>query len=284
MVHPKDKDRFIFLNERDYYLHSAKYTLWENRPVKDVRIPTVPLRVAVDDPYEELEEFDETELNATFPKLACKSFADNIDCQVSIIIPVIRPEGAERCIRSIRSNAGIPESQYEILISKDNSRIGCPKMIKKLVKKTKHDLVLFLGDDTEIEPDCIANALNAMAFLTDGWGLVGLNDGFHNGNKKATHWLASKRMLPLLDGEFFYTGYRHTRCDQELTDRAKEMGKYAWAIDAKLKHHHPIIKDTPWEEWDDDYKKTYDEKIVEADSNLFIQRERQRKWKPLVGI
>ena len=199
--------------------------------------------------------------------------------KVSIICPVIRPEGVKRLIRSINKNAGIPKQQYEIVTETDTDRIGCPKMVKRLVAKTKYDLVCFLGDDVEIKKDCLKIALKAMSELPDSFGLVGLNDGFQNGNDMATHWIASKKLLPFLGGEFFHTGYIHCRCDKELTDRAKKLKRYIWAIDAKLKHNHPAIKGVPREEWDNDYKKAYLEENVLADNALFASRERQEKRK-----
>jgi len=199
--------------------------------------------------------------------------------KISIIIPVVRIAGAKRCIASIERNAGIPSEDYEIVTEIDHDRIGCPKMVKKLVEKTKYDFVCFLGDDTEIEEDCLKIALETMAKLPDGWGLTGLNDNFHDGNSKATHWLGSKQLLPLLGGEFFHTGYVHCRCDKELTNRAKKLKRYIWAIDAKLKHNHPAIKGVPREEWDNDYKKAYLEENVLADNALFASRERQEKRK-----
>ena len=58
---------------------------------------------------------------------------------ISIIIPVVRPEKAKRCIEAIKKHIGI--SNYEIIDEEDTDRIGCPKMVKRLVKKTKYDKV-----------------------------------------------------------------------------------------------------------------------------------------------
>ena len=95
--------------------------------------------------------------------------------QVSIVIPIIRPESAQRCVEAIKKNAGLPIGQYEIVSGLDTHRVGCPEMVKKLVAKTKNDLVMFLGDDTEPKKDFLKNALEAMESLPDGWGVVGLN-------------------------------------------------------------------------------------------------------------
>lgn len=192
---------------------------------------------------------------------------------VSIIIPIIRPDRVWKCITAIKANAGIDD--YEIVTAEDTKRIGCPLMVKGLVEETEGDLVCFLGDDTVPQPDFLLNALAAMQTLPDGWGLVGLNDEHHNGNKLATHWLADKRLLPLLDGEFFHTGYKHTQCDRELTLRCQQMGRYIWAKDAVIIHEHPVFGSA---ENDDDYKRVYSKEYLEYDKWLFRRRS-QNNWK-----
>ena len=193
--------------------------------------------------------------------------------KISIVIPVIRPEGASWCIQSIRKKGGLPEAQYEIVSEIDSDRIGCPKMLKRLVAQAKHDLVMFLGDDTEVREDCLKHALKAMRALPDGWGLVGLNDQYHN--ILPTHWLASKRLLKLLDGEFFNTGYAHQFCDVELMDRVKEMGRYILCKDAKIKHNHPIVTNNR-DDLDADYDRIYSKGSTRQDWKLYRKRRHAR--------
>lgn len=191
---------------------------------------------------------------------------------VSIIIPMIRPEGAKRCTDAIYANAeGI---ELEILVEEDTKRIGCPKMVKQMVEKSKGDTVCFLGDDTVPQPGFLSNALVAMQTLPDGWGLVGLNDQHSNGNKLATHWLADKRLLPFLDGEFFHTGYFHRWCDIELMHRCKQMGRYVWARNAKIAHLHPAFNTG---KMDTDYERVYGDEYTKHDHRLFWVRS-QNNW------
>ena len=82
-------------------------------------------------------------------------------CKVSIILPVIRPKGAARCIQHIKENAG-DGVEYEIISSVDEDRIGAPKMVGRLLRKTNHDLVCFLGDDTMPQKDFLKNAIEEM--------------------------------------------------------------------------------------------------------------------------
>lgn len=193
---------------------------------------------------------------------------------ISIIIPIIRPEAAGRCISAIKKNASLPIDSYEIVAEMDIKRVGCSRMVKKLVEKTKGEMVCFLGDDTVPQEGFLQNALEMMKTLPNGWGLVGLNDQHQDGNKLATHWLADKRLLSLLDGEFFHTGYFHTRCDRELTLRCQQAGRYVWAKDAVIKHNHPAFGTG---EIDEDYKRVYSKEYLDHDKRLFWARS-QNNW------
>jgi GT2 family glycosyltransferase len=192
--------------------------------------------------------------------------------KVSIILPYVRPKGMLRCLEAIKAHAGIPEDGYEVLADMDADHIGCPAMVAKLVDRTKADLVMFLADDTIPQPGFLAVALQAMKALPDGWGVVCLNDGVHHGNF-ATHWLAHKRMLDHTGGEFFHTGYRHCFCDKELTDIARELGRYVYAPEAKITHDHPQVTGAAM---DDDYARVYKTENFEHDQNLYWLRKQQR--------
>lgn len=199
--------------------------------------------------------------------------------KVSVIIPVIRPERAKDCIQSVLENSGIPKEEFEIIAEEDTERIGCPKMVKRLVEKSNAPTVCFIGDDTIPKENFLRNALEAMKKLPNGWGLVSLNDGFRipllEEGKVAAHWLADKRLLPLLDGEFFNTGYYHCWCDNELAERCSEMNRYIYAENAEIIHNHPAI-DKKW--WDEHYDRVYAPDINIFDMLRFRKRKRM-KWK-----
>lgn len=193
--------------------------------------------------------------------------------KISIIIPIIRPEKAKRCIASIYAKGGLPDDQFEIVTGEDHERIGCPKMVERLVARTKYDIVCFLGDDCEVEQDCLKNAYEEMRTFPDGFGMIGLNDQHHDGTNIATHWMAHKKLLPFLDGTFFFPGYLHTRCDIELTERCAELGRYIPCETAKLIHHHPNFGGA---ETDADYEKAYSAEATTHDQKLHRERKLAR--------
>jgi len=187
---------------------------------------------------------------------------------ISICIPTIRPQNIPALIAAIDENTGI--SDYEIEWLEDVDREGCPKTLKKLVEMSNGDLVCFIGDDTAPEPDFLKHALDAMATLPDGWGVVGLNS---QESRHAAHFLADKRMLPFLNGEFFSTEYLHCFGDNELTEVAEEMGRFVFADKAVIKHIHPAFKTA---ESDKDYDRVYSAEYYDHDLKTYYRRKRER--------
>lgn len=185
---------------------------------------------------------------------------------VSIIIPVIRPEKAQRCIDAINRHA----SGCEIIPLEDTERIGCPKMVEVLTGMARHDWVMFLGDDTIPQPGFLDAAVRAAETLPDGWGVVGLNT--QPGNDRA-HFMANKRMLAHIPGgAFMSTEYQHCFGDNELKDIAQEMGRWVFAEDAKLQHDHPLTGG----EDDADYSRVYQQAVYNQDWLTYCRRKRQR--------
>lgn len=200
--------------------------------------------------------------------------------KISLCLPIVRPEKAKRVIEVFHNEFDTDQGgSYEILAEEDKERIGCPKMLKRLVRKATGNLILFLGDDTIPQSGFLKAALGSMASLPDSWGVVGLNS---QNSKHAAHFLADKRMLPLLpDGEFFNTNYQHCFCDNELTDIAKEQGRFVFCEESIVKHDHPIFTGSPG---DADYKRVYETEIINHDRSLYIRRKRERLNKLAIGF
>jgi hypothetical protein len=145
-------------------------------------------------------------------------------------------------------------------------------MVKTMVENTTGDLVMYLGNDCLPQKDFLYLAVRRfLDSFPDGTGLVGLNDGYWHG-EIATHWLASKSLLPLLDGEFFHTGYFHNGCDNELTERCRKLGKYVWAKEAKVDHYHPILNGFDPEQMDDVNRLAFEPQRLAHDRELLKTR------------
>lgn len=180
---------------------------------------------------------------------------------ISILIPTIRPQNIPLLREAIK---GAISFEHETLVLEDTDRVGAPQMVKRLVDIAKNEWVVFLGDDTLPEKNCIDNAFQHA--LNNNFLLVGFND--HHG-EKATHWIAHKSLLDYLDnGEFFFTGYIHNFCDDELRVRAEKFGVYGWCKEAGITHNHPAFGGV----MDDSYKKQTDSLNWKHDFDLFRKR------------
>ena len=200
-----------------------------------------------------------------------------ISDKISVIIPVVRPESAQRCIESVQKYLPLAE----IVSRVDVDEIGCPKMVNKLTKETTRDWVLFLGDDTEMEPgfeDAIETTLAEMP--EDWWGVVGV--WTQPGNFQG-HWMAHKKMLSILpDGQFFNEEYQHCYCEDELRDISNENGRWIKCGGAKLLHHHPVnIGPSAADEF---YAKAYSDQRYQHDKSTHIRRKRERLGKIAIGF
>lgn len=190
---------------------------------------------------------------------------------ISIIIPYIRPEKVETCMKAILDNGFV---DGEILALEDTDRIGCPEMVKALTEKAKGDLICFLGDDTKPQKGWLDAGLEKMAQLPDGWGVVGLGT---EGSVKCAHWIADKRMLDLTGGEFFSTEYNHFFCDNELMDIAIENGRWA-ETDIVIDHDHPV------NERGDEKHIPVDSNIFKEDRKTYVRRKRERHGGIAIGF
>jgi hypothetical protein len=189
---------------------------------------------------------------------------------VTIIIPWVRGS-IKMAAQHAVLNAGV-----DVLLhtEEDRKRIGCPKMVKKMVDETTTDIICFLGDDTVAAHDYMKTALREMRnVFPDGIGLVGFDDGTRR--ILPTHWVAHRSILDYLGGELFHTGYQHCCCDVELMERCSEIGRYFPSHNAKVYHNHPLINGR---EWDDDYRHVYSNPVRSADQEL-LKKRRANRWR-----
>ena len=197
--------------------------------------------------------------------------------KVSIVIPTLgREEKLQNLLKLIKENAGY--SNYEIIVEADSfdNRQGAPKILKRGVEKSTGELVMFLGNDCRPEKDFLFHAvLKMIKEFPDMDGLIGLSDGYWVGGEFATHWLASKKLLPFLKGEFFHTGYNHLGCDNELTERCRGIGKFVWCEEAKVYHDHPIQKGFAAGSMDKVYELAYNEELKQKDIKLLNKRAKK---------
>lgn len=184
---------------------------------------------------------------------------------ISFICPVVRPEGFKILEESIKKYC--TKYEHEIISEEDTERIGCPKMVKKLVEKAKGDYICYLADDCELLEGTVDIAMTEMKKFKDGIGMIGFNDQNYT---KATHWIIHKECIKILEhGEIFNTVYEHNYCDDELTHRVKKQGLYKWVEQAKILHKHPSYGKG---HIDEIYEWVLDKDRFQSDRDTFIIR------------
>lgn len=188
---------------------------------------------------------------------------------ITIIIPWVRKELAPRAVSHAIFNAGVP-----VLMDarEDTERIGCPKMVKKMVDDAATEYVCFLGDDTIAQPDYVKNAMEEMRQFPDGVGMIGLNDS--TGRILPTHWIAHKGLLPYIGYEFFHTGYRHCCCDVEMYERVSSIARFKYSQSAIVLHDHPMLNGKKSDRF---YNYVYSGPIRSKDQAL-LKHRRENEW------
>jgi len=199
---------------------------------------------------------------------------------VTIIIGYVRPHLMPPLLTLIKQNAHFP---YRVLVKEDVDRIGHPAMVNKLFHRAKTNLVCMLADDALPQPGFLKEAVSSMAELSGKWGVVGMND-LTGRPGLPCHWLAHRKVLPLLDGDIFHPGYNHLCVDNELGERTQQAGRYIFSEKSIVVHNHPLLKGVEIKDLTDkDYLKAYSD-IPRAKDQLLLKTRRDHGWETPISI
>lgn len=112
-----------------------------------------------------------------------------------------------------------------------------------------------------------------------GRRVIGCRDGANplvDRGRHATHMLVARSYIeehPVFDepGAFYSSAYDHQSVDVEAYEQASELGEFAFAADALVKHHHPFFGGGVM---DPTYEKAL--RRGREDRRLYVARRRQR--------
>ena len=117
-------------------------------------------------------------------------YYSNDEPLVSIIVPTVREEGANRLKLSIEADTSYPN--YELLFYPGPGT--AIEKFNKGVEDAKGQFVVFLADDTEVTKGWLIQAYSCWKEHFTNKGLVVLNDGYW-GDRACTHFFASRNIM-----------------------------------------------------------------------------------------
>jgi glycosyltransferase involved in cell wall biosynthesis len=161
---------------------------------------------------------------------AIDTIFDSINQPAEICVSIVADDPASR---SVVDQAG--SVTFDTRSPADYQR-GAVWAWNRLYRKATGDVIALWADDLVPEPGWLEHALKALDQI-GGHGLIGLNDLSSDGDIYAAHWLADRAFVEdELRGVMYPPMYRSWWADREVTDRAREMGRYRWARRAIVEH------------------------------------------------
>lgn len=196
---------------------------------------------------------------------------------VSVCVPSLGREAKlQRLLDLIPLTAEWP---HEIIVKYDdwppNNR-GCPTVLAECVAESKGEFCAFLGNDCVPQQGWLRIAMECMAkWFPEMDGITIFQDNYWKRGELPLHWVASKQLLPMLGGHYFFPGYNHCCCDSELWGRCVKANKYVHCPEAKVYHDHPIMNGMQEKDMDDVYRLAYDPVRRQQDCDLLLARAKQ---------
>ena len=156
---------------------------------------------------------------------------------ISIIIRTLgREEGLKRCLDSIKK-LNYPEDLIEVLVIRDEPRLGLPKRLNEGFDKSTGELIVFASDDVEFTPDSVRLAVEA----ANEYDLVAFNTGIvlpDEGNINEHFLIRRDFVEKYLGGKIFDEEFNHVGTDNFLWAQGKKYGAVKRLDTAVLKHYH----------------------------------------------
>jgi tetratricopeptide (TPR) repeat protein len=186
--------------------------------------------------------------------------------KISIIIPTLkRPEGLERCLKSIKA-LNYPQNLIEIIVLEDEPRIGVPKRVKEGFEKSTGKYVVYASNDCEFTPESIIIAYREMK-SESGPVLLAFNTGtvYPDKGNICEHFMIRRDFVEdYLKGEIFDTRYRHLGVDNLLWHKVSKLGRAMRSKNSVVNHYH-FTKGAPMDEV---YKLAWNKEDAEYDRAL----------------
>lgn len=177
--------------------------------------------------------------------------------KVLVVIPTTNEEQAKLAAEVMRKRAG---ADCDIAIVTDDKHDGFIKIVNAITQTTDHEVIVYTAQDALVGQNWLKHALIEM--VVTNAGLVGFNDGKHGGRLASFGMVLKDWVKNVYDKGIFHDGYFAHYADTELTQIAKEQGRYAYAEKAVM--------------LEVDYQKAVGrgKGVVKADKKLYKKRKK----------
>jgi len=99
--------------------------------------------------------------------------------------------------------------------------------------------IVFGGDDLRFTPGSLDVAIKFLEETLGGFGLVGFNDGYQDGNTLSVHYIADIRFIKLiLGGRIGFPMFLFYCNDNVPNLLAKQSGRFYWCRESVVNHCH----------------------------------------------
>lgn len=162
-----------------------------------------------------------------------KSFGETWP-EVSIVIPTLgRPEGLERCLKSIKA-LDYPESAIEVIVEEGEGTV--PEKVMRGAIKARGKYIVYAANDMEFEPSALKLAVeDARIHKAD---LIAFDTGVRNKEGYINeHFMIRAEAVNKLGYEIFDTDFHHVGVDDLLWKKFARIGK-AVISRGRIIHHH----------------------------------------------
>jgi hypothetical protein len=177
--------------------------------------------------------------------------------KVLVIMPATNKEQATMAAEIMRKRAG---ADCDIAVVMDDEGRGFVHVVNQIAKTYSHEVIVYTAQDALVGDEWLKKALLRM-LVTDA-GLVSFHDGKWGGKLASFGMVQRSWFKDIYEGSLFYPGYWGNYADTELTQIAKQQGRYAYAPKAVM--------------LEVDYEKALGrgKGVVAADKKLFKKRKK----------
>jgi hypothetical protein len=143
---------------------------------------------------------------------------------VLVVMPATNKEQATICAEVMKKRAG---TNCDIAVVLDDEHKGFIYIVNMLANSRTHDVICYTAQDVLVGENWLKRALLKM--LVTNAGLVSFHDGKWGGRLASFGLVQRSWWKNNYNGELFYPGYWGNYADTELTQIAKQQGRYAYA-------------------------------------------------------